>query len=30
MRKVVAGADGLTYIVVAARPKPGYDGRPSL
>ena len=29
-RKVVAGADGLTYVVVAAKPKPEYDGRPSL
>ncbi len=24
---VVAGADGLTYVVVAAKPKPEYDGR---
>ena len=30
VRNVVAGADGLTYIVVAAKPLPEYDGRPSL
>ena len=29
-RKTVAGADGLTFVVVAAKPKPAYDGRPSL
>jgi len=29
-RQVVAGADGLTFVVVAAKPKPEYDGRPSL
>ena len=29
-RKVVAGAGGLTFVVVAAKPKPEYDGRPSL
>ncbi len=29
-RKVAAGAGGLTYVVVAAKPKPKYDGRPSL
>ena len=28
-RKTFAGADGLTF-VVAAKPKPAYDGRPSL
>jgi quercetin dioxygenase-like cupin family protein len=30
VRKVVAGIDGLTYVVIAAKPKPQYDGRPSL
>jgi len=30
VRKVVAGAAGLTFVVVAARPQPEYDGRPSL
>jgi uncharacterized cupin superfamily protein len=30
MRKVVAGADGLRYVVVGAKPQPEYDGRPSL
>jgi quercetin dioxygenase-like cupin family protein len=29
-RKVVAGEDGLTYVVVAAQPKAEYDGRPTL
>ena len=29
-RLVNAGADGLTYIVVAGKPLPEYDGRPSL
>ena len=29
-RLVVAGSDGLTYVVVAAKPRPEYDGRPSL
>ncbi len=29
-RLVTAGADGLTYIVVAGKPLPEYDGRPSL
>jgi mannose-6-phosphate isomerase-like protein (cupin superfamily) len=29
-RKVIAGAGGLTYIVVAAKPKFDYDGRPTL
>ena len=29
-RKVVAGGEGLTYVVVAAKPKPEYDGRSSL
>jgi quercetin dioxygenase-like cupin family protein len=29
-RKVVAGADGLTYVVVAAKAKAEYDGRSSL
>lgn len=30
VRQAVAGADGLTYIVVAAKPSPEYDGRASL
>ena len=30
VRKVVAGEDGLTFVVVAARPQAEYDGRPSL
>ena len=29
-RKVVAGSDGLRFIVIAAKPKAEYDGRPSL
>ena len=29
-RQVVAGSDGLTLVVVAAKPKPEYDGRASL
>ena len=29
-RQVRAGADGLRYVVVAAKSQPGYDGRPSL
>jgi quercetin dioxygenase-like cupin family protein len=29
-RIVVAGADGITFVAVAAQPKPEYDGRPSL
>lgn len=29
-RIVVAGADGLTFVVVAAKPQPEYDGRPVL
>jgi quercetin dioxygenase-like cupin family protein len=29
-RKVVAGLDGLRFIVIAAKPKAEYDGRPSL
>jgi quercetin dioxygenase-like cupin family protein len=29
-RQVVAGPEGLTFVVVAAKPKPEYDGRPSL
>ena len=29
-RKVVAGSAGLTYVVVAAKPKAEYDGRSSL
>jgi quercetin dioxygenase-like cupin family protein len=29
-RQVVAGADGLTFIAVGAKPKPEYDGRPTL
>lgn len=29
-RKVVAGADGIRLIVVAAKPQPAYDGRESL
>ena len=29
-RQVVAGGDGLRFLVVGAQPKPAYDGRPSL
>lgn len=29
-RNVVAGADGVRVIVVAAKPQPAYDGRESL
>lgn len=29
-RKVVAGPGGLRFVVIGARPQPGYDGRPSL
>ena len=29
-RNVVAGSDGLGYIVIAGKPQAGYDGRPSL
>ncbi|MEO5634478.1 cupin [Gaiella sp.] len=29
-RLVTAGPDGLTYVVVAGKPLPEYDGRPSL
>lgn len=29
-RIVVAGTDGITFVAVAARPQPEYDGRPSL
>lgn len=29
-RKVVAGPDGLGFVVVGARPLPAYDGRESL
>ena len=29
-RQVLAGPDGLRFIVVGAQPKPAYDGRPSL
>ena len=29
-RQTIAGADGLTFVVVAAKPQPTYDGRPSL
>ena len=29
-RLATAGPDGLTFVVVAAKPLPGYDGRPSL
>lgn len=29
-RLLVAGDEGLTFLVVGARPQPGYDGRPSL
>jgi mannose-6-phosphate isomerase-like protein (cupin superfamily) len=29
-RKVVVGPEGLRYIVVGAKPRPAYDGRPSL
>jgi uncharacterized cupin superfamily protein len=29
-RTAVAGPDGLSFVVVAAKPQPEYDGRPSL
>lgn len=29
-RKIVAGPDGLRFVVIGARPQAGYDGRPSL
>ena len=29
-RKIVAGPDGLRFIVIGAKPQPSYDGRPSL
>jgi len=29
-RQIVAGPDGLRFIVIAAKPKPEYDGRASL
>ncbi len=29
-RKVVAGPEGLHFLVVAAKPQPLYDGRPTL
>jgi len=29
-RIVVAGADGISFVVVAAKPQPEYDGRSSL
>jgi uncharacterized cupin superfamily protein len=29
-RIVVAGADGISFVVVAAKPQPEYDGRPVL
>jgi mannose-6-phosphate isomerase-like protein (cupin superfamily) len=29
-RKIVAGSDGLRFIVIAAKPRAEYDGRPSL
>jgi uncharacterized cupin superfamily protein len=29
-RQAIAGPDGMRFIVVGARPDPGYDGRPSL
>lgn len=29
-RLVAAGPDGLTFVVVAGKPQPEYDGRPSL
>lgn len=29
-RTAVAGAEGLTFVVVAAKPQPEYDGRSSL
>ncbi|HYM63920.1 MAG TPA: cupin domain-containing protein [Gaiellaceae bacterium] len=29
-RQVVAGRDGLRFIVIGAKPKPAYDGRESL
>lgn len=29
-RKVVAGPEGLRFVVVAAKPQPAYDGRESL
>jgi quercetin dioxygenase-like cupin family protein len=30
IRKVVAGGEGMTFVVVAAKPQPAYDGRSSL
>ena len=30
VRKAVAGGEGLHFIVVAGKPQPEYDGRPSL
>ncbi len=30
VRKVVAGADGIAFVVVAAKPQSEYDGRASL
>ena len=29
-RQIVAGPDGLRFIVIAAKPQPAYDGRASL
>jgi uncharacterized cupin superfamily protein len=29
-RKIVAGPDGLRFVVIGARPQPAYDGRASL
>lgn len=29
-RKAVAGADGLRFIVIGAKPQPAYDGRDTL
>ncbi len=29
-RKAVAGDEGLTFVVVAAKPQPAYDGRASM
>ena len=29
-RLVTAGSDGLSFVVVAGKPQPEYDGRPSL
>jgi mannose-6-phosphate isomerase-like protein (cupin superfamily) len=29
-RIVLSGRDGLSFVVVAAKPQPAYDGRPSL